>query len=258
MAFPSDLTRTKNWGTEVLTDTDLEGQLDLIINWVMAAVNSSTGHDHSGTANKSKPISPATGLVIASQAQGDVLYASSASAWARLGAGTNGQCLTTAGAAANPTFAGMTTQGDVEYHNGTTRARLAAGTAEYPLVTKGAGANPAFQQLATAGIADGAVTCAKSSALLGAWADKSSDYGAQEAATDGLVIIYNEGGGDRQHYGFSDANSDPTTVRAAFSTYPDGGTNQTAMFPVRKGDYWKVTITGGTGTLKVYWIPLGA
>lgn len=52
MAFPSDLVRSKNWGSEVLTDADLEGQFDLIINWVMAAVNSSTGHTHAGTSNQ--------------------------------------------------------------------------------------------------------------------------------------------------------------------------------------------------------------
>jgi len=56
MAYPSDLARTKDWGTEVLTDADLEGQLDLIINWVMAAQNSSTGHKHDGTANESQKI----------------------------------------------------------------------------------------------------------------------------------------------------------------------------------------------------------
>lgn len=57
MAFPSDLTRTKNWGTEILTDTDLEGQFDLIINWVMAALDPSTGHSHSGSGNNSQKIS---------------------------------------------------------------------------------------------------------------------------------------------------------------------------------------------------------
>lgn len=51
MAWPSDLVRTKNWGSEVLTDSDLEGQFDLIINWLMAALNSSTGHTHSGSGN---------------------------------------------------------------------------------------------------------------------------------------------------------------------------------------------------------------
>jgi hypothetical protein len=129
MAFPSDLVRTKNWGTETLTDSDLEGQFDLIINWVMAALNATTGHAHTGAANNGPTISPATGLVIASQAQGDVLYASSASAWARLGQSTKGKCLTTGGAAANPSWEGMTTGGDIEYHDGTSRARLAKGTA---------------------------------------------------------------------------------------------------------------------------------
>jgi hypothetical protein len=104
MAFPSDLTRTKNWGNEVLTDADLEGQFDLIVNWVMAALNSSTGHSHDGTSNQGPKIS-ASALTISSQAQGDILYASSASAWARLGYGTAGYQLRTGGSGANPSWA---------------------------------------------------------------------------------------------------------------------------------------------------------
>jgi len=57
MAYPSDLVRTKNWGSEVLTDSDLEGQFDLIINWVMASLNSSTGHSHDGTSNNGPKLS---------------------------------------------------------------------------------------------------------------------------------------------------------------------------------------------------------
>jgi hypothetical protein len=45
-----------------------------------------------------------TGLVIASEAQGDILYRN-ASAWVRLAAGTANQFLQTAGAAANPVWA---------------------------------------------------------------------------------------------------------------------------------------------------------
>lgn len=56
MAWPADLSRTKNWGTETLTDADLEGQLDLIINWVMAAFNLTTGHKHDATANEGPKI----------------------------------------------------------------------------------------------------------------------------------------------------------------------------------------------------------
>jgi len=44
-------------------------------------------------------------LTVSSQAQGDILYASGASTFARLGAGTSGQILKTNGAAANPAWA---------------------------------------------------------------------------------------------------------------------------------------------------------
>lgn len=104
MAFPSDSARTKNWGTETLTDSDLEGQLDLLHTYFKDALNASTGHNHDGTSNQGPKLTPAN-LVIASQAQGDILYASSATAWARLGAGTSGQFLKTNGAAANPSWA---------------------------------------------------------------------------------------------------------------------------------------------------------
>jgi hypothetical protein len=66
MAFSSDLIRTKNWGTELLTDTDLEGQLDLIIAWVMASMNSSTGHNHAGTSNQGPKIPPTSLATISS------------------------------------------------------------------------------------------------------------------------------------------------------------------------------------------------
>lgn len=105
MAYPSDSARTKNWGPEILTDADLEAQIDLLHSWVNAAMNGTTGHAHTGGTNDAPKISAATGLTIASQAQGDVLYASSASAWARLGAGTAGMFLKTLGAAANPAWA---------------------------------------------------------------------------------------------------------------------------------------------------------
>ncbi len=56
MAYPSDLVRTKNWGTETLKDTDLEGQLDLIIAWAMALADSSSGHKHDATTNEGPQI----------------------------------------------------------------------------------------------------------------------------------------------------------------------------------------------------------
>lgn len=54
--FPADSIRTKNWGTEILTDADLEGQLDLLHEYIKAALNSSTGHTHDGTSNQGPKI----------------------------------------------------------------------------------------------------------------------------------------------------------------------------------------------------------
>ncbi len=85
---------------------------------------------------------------------------------------------------------------------------------------------------------------------LGAWVDKSSSYGAQQATTDGFVIAYGTGSGSI--YGYTDVNADPTTVRQR----DNDDTAQSIMFPVKKNDYWKVTTAGPA--LAVYWIPLGA
>lgn len=50
--FPSDSIRTKNWGSEVLTDSDLEAQLDLLHAYFQAALNATTGHSHDGSSNQ--------------------------------------------------------------------------------------------------------------------------------------------------------------------------------------------------------------
>lgn len=49
MAWPSLYARSKDWGNEILTDTDLEGALDLIGDYINDMMNSSTGHKHDGT-----------------------------------------------------------------------------------------------------------------------------------------------------------------------------------------------------------------
>ncbi len=59
MAWSSDLARTKTWGNETLTAADLHAQFDLIINWVMAALNGTTGHGHAGTQNDGKKLTSA-------------------------------------------------------------------------------------------------------------------------------------------------------------------------------------------------------
>jgi len=82
-------------------------------------------------------------ITIASPAQGGTIY-HNGTQWTQLAAGTAGQTLVTGGAAANPAWGGMTTQGDVEFRSATTRARLAAGTSGMFLKTLGTGADPAW------------------------------------------------------------------------------------------------------------------
>lgn len=62
MAWPSNSSRTKNWGNEILTDSDLEGQLDILHTYITDMMNATTGHDHSGTANDGPQI-PTAGIV---------------------------------------------------------------------------------------------------------------------------------------------------------------------------------------------------
>lgn len=73
MPWPSSLARTKNWGTEILTDTDLEGQFDLIINYINDMMSSTTGHKHDATASEGPKIL-VSDLDLTSAAAGDILY----------------------------------------------------------------------------------------------------------------------------------------------------------------------------------------
>ena len=87
----------------------------------------------------------------------------------------------------------------------------------------------------------------------GSWVDKSSSYGAQQAATDGFIVAINPYLADITLY--SDANANPTTIRSKFAG--NGTQGFVSVFsPIKKGDYWKITVSSGTPT--VYWIPLGA
>jgi hypothetical protein len=89
--------------------------------------------------------------------------------------------------------------------------------------------------------------------LLGNWVDKTSNYGTQQAATDGFVLVQGGGAGDVHIY--TDSSNPPTTERASCS---GGGyfVGSSIMSPVRKNDYWRVT-ANGFAIGYVFWIPLG-
>lgn len=72
------------------------------------------------------------------------------------------------------------------------------------------------------------------------------------AATDGFVIAKCNATGNL--IGLTDAANPPTTM--VVDQYASGS-QATIVYPVKKGNYWKVTGATGTGAF-VYWIPLGA
>lgn len=61
-AWPSSSARTKNWGTEILTDADLEAQLDILHSYFNDSLNASTGHAHTGTTADGPKITLTTGV----------------------------------------------------------------------------------------------------------------------------------------------------------------------------------------------------
>lgn len=91
--------------------------------------------------------------------------------------------------------------------------------------------------------------------LFGAWVNKSADYAEQQVATDGFVVAYLDADSE-SFQGFTDANSNPTTRRAYIANGTETGERyKSATMPVKKGDYWKATVSG---TPVIYWIPMGA
>lgn len=88
-AWPSSGARTKEWTSgDTLTDTDLEGQYDVIWTYINDMMNSSSGHTHDGTTGEGPKIN-VTNLTVGSQALGDLIYASSGSAWTRKAGNTS-------------------------------------------------------------------------------------------------------------------------------------------------------------------------
>lgn len=118
MGWPSASARTKNWGSEILTDADLEAQLDLLHSYFNDSLNATTGHGHTGGVSDAPKLVltagasvtgtlPATlgGTGTATIAQGEIFYGSAANVISKLAVGTSGQFLKTLGAAANPAWA---------------------------------------------------------------------------------------------------------------------------------------------------------
>jgi len=96
-------------------------------------------------------------------------------------------------------------------------------------------------------------------AQLGSWVDKTSSYGAQQATTDGFIIVLGRASASGTYaYFYTDGSSDPTSLKGQI--YTNSGTTEiygNIFCPVKKNDYWKV-VNSGVGVMAVYWISLGS
>lgn len=111
MSWPSLLTRTKDWGTEVLTDSDLEGQYDVIINYVNDMLDASTGHKHDATTAEGPKIL-VSNLSLTNGASGDLVYHNGTNL-TRLASGTTGSVEFTIGSGIGVPYTGV--QGDIRF-----------------------------------------------------------------------------------------------------------------------------------------------
>jgi len=101
-------------------------------------------------------------------------------------------------------------------------------------------------------------------AIFGVWNDRNNDGVADSvaintvylAATDGLVTAQAAGSSSNLNIiGYTDGNNPPTTDRGATSV-DYTGTQHLTLF-VRKGDYWKVSVSGSYTGPKIQWLPIG-
>lgn len=78
----------------------------------------------------------------------------------------------------------------------------------------------------------------------GARIDKTSNYGAQQALTDGIIEGYFANGGDTIFKVYNDNNPNPTTLILNIDPAQGNDGGLTFSFTVAKGEYWKIICTG--------------
>jgi hypothetical protein len=130
------------------------------------------------------------------------------------------------------------TQGAVPYFAKVgTMSALAAGASGYFLMSIGTTGNPVFSRPA---------------AIFGTWTTAANNS-AYAAATDLIVCAYKAGtSGSVDIQGLTDSSNPPTTVVQQMEFNVSGTQSGAVTFPVKKGDYWKVT-----GATTVRYLPVG-
>lgn len=104
----------------------------------------------------------------------------------------------------------------------------------------------------------------KPSRLFGAWDATKANNTVYQAATDGFIMGWVSTGGynGSTFIGniYSDGTNPPTTVRASAAGIQEGSAGHTlfVIAPIRKGDYYKIVLTGSGAVVgSIFWMPLG-
>lgn len=236
MSWPSNAARTKTWGTEVLTSSDLQGQFDLLCQYFIDSLNGTTGHKHTGGTNDGQQIILTTGVT-------GVLPVANG--------GTNAS---SASITAFNNITGFSAAGTT----GTNSTNLVFSTSP-TLVTPNLGTPTTLTLTNATGLPAAGLT-----GVLGTWATKSTGSPIQ-ATTDGFVICVVNTGASNNSYGnlFTDSSNPPTTRRSRVgsdsSVSGPNGVVGTLFSPVKKNDYYEVTLTGAaTAPDGMFFIPLGS
>ena len=164
----------------------------------------------------------------------------------------------TIGAAAAPTVANLGSVATCDINGGTVNGISSLSCSAGASITEFSTDGTLGGNSDTAVPTEKAVKTYVDAKALGSWVDKSSSYAAQQATTDGFLVVYlvGPGSGDGLATGYTDVNADPSTIRGVAEV---GTATEKASFcfPVKKSDYWKVVVSGTTSSIKVYFIPLG-
>lgn len=91
---------------------------------------------------------------------------------------------------------------------------------------------------------------------LGAWAAANADGSGHQVATDGFLLISADGSTVSQITIKSDSASTPTVVRATSVPTSAGGFTPPLLCPVKKNDYYSITVSGSPANSRYFFIPL--
>jgi hypothetical protein len=86
----------------------------------------------------------------------------------------------------------------------------------------------------------------------GAWESKAVNT-VYQAAMDGFVVAWAMIFSDVYLFGYTDGLAVPLTSIAIANDNGGDHAYGTIMFPVKRNDYWKVTVASGSPTIR--WIP---